>query len=180
MHGLHPCVGAERSSLMQARAGSSYPSFTDIRCGNGRPIQPGSVIRCHYEGRLANIGASKDDNSLGVFDSSRGKAPFVFVLGEGEVIQGWDLGLTAVGLDGEPMREGGIRRLLIPPELAYGGRGIKDPKDPQRFLIPPDSSLEFDIELLPTDGFVFRLQWEAGRVKERVAWWLGELLRGPG
>ena len=103
----------------------------DIRNGDGVVVKPGSIIRCHYEGKL-NDGTSR------VFDTSRGKEPFVFVLGEGQVIQGWDLGLLALGKDGAAMKEGGIRRLLIPPELAYGSKGIRDPQDRQKFIIPPD------------------------------------------
>jgi hypothetical protein len=103
------------------------------------------------------------------------------MLGEGQVIKGWEMGLIAPSSDdGKLMKEGGIRRLVIPPELAYGERGVRDPKDPQRYIIPPGSTLEFEIESLPTDGSLFRIQWEASQLKEKASWLIGELLRGPG
>ena len=69
------------------------------------------------------------------FDSSRGRAPFEFSLGGGEVIQGWDEGLVG-------MCVGEKRQLTIPPKLGYGSRGAGGG------LIPPNAVLLFDVELL--------------------------------
>jgi FKBP-type peptidyl-prolyl cis-trans isomerase len=70
-----------------------------------------------------------------VFDSSLDrKEPLQFVLGAGRVIAGWEKGVLG-------MKVGGKRKLLIPPELAYGSRGAGR-------VIPPNAALEFDIELM--------------------------------
>ena len=101
--------------------------YIDVVTGSGAVAEPGNVVTVHYTGMLTI------DNS--VFDSSveRGQ-PFQFVLGVGRVIEGWDEGIAG-------MRVGGERHLIIPPDLAYGERGFGD-------VIPPDSWLTFNVELL--------------------------------
>ncbi len=98
----------------------------DIEVGSGETPEMGKLVVVHYTGWLSEDG-TKFDSSLD------GGTPFEFVLGLGEVIAGWDEGLAT-------MNVGGKRRLIIPPELAYGEEG--------RPSIPPDSELTFDIELL--------------------------------
>ncbi len=98
----------------------------DIEVGSGETPEMGKLVVVNYTGWLSEDG-TKFDSSLD------GGTPFEFVLGLGEVIAGWDEGLST-------MNVGGKRRLIIPPELAYGEEG--------RPSIPPDSELTFDIELL--------------------------------
>jgi len=109
-----------------ARVTANGVVVQDIREGTGRELSSAQDISVHYTGTLS-------DGS--VFDSSltRGQ-PFKFGFGKGQVIKGWDEGLVG-------MREGGARRLVIPPELAYGERGAGG-------KIPPNATLTFLIELL--------------------------------
>ncbi|EMJ93328.1 peptidylprolyl isomerase [Leptospira alstonii serovar Pingchang str. 80-412] len=101
-------------------------AIKDIRVGTGKEAFSGSNVTVHYVGTLTN--GKK-------FDSSRDRrTPFTFNLGAGEVIKGWDRGVRG-------MREGGIRKLTIPPELGYGSRGAGA-------AIPPNSTLIFEVELL--------------------------------
>lgn len=99
----------------------------DVRIGYGREARPGDTIAAHYSGTLEN--GNK-------FDSSYDRAdPFVFVLGAGKVIPGWDIGIAG-------MKVGGKRKLIIPPDLAYGD------KEMGGGIIPANSTLLFDIELV--------------------------------
>ena len=98
--------------------------YEEIECGDGAEAKQGDTITVHYTGTL-------EDGSE--FDSSVGGQPFIFVLGAGEVIQGWDLGF-------EGMKVGGKRKLTIPSDLGYGPEGVPG--------IPPDSTLIFEVELV--------------------------------
>ena len=122
-----------RSGMISGANPSGMPSIstqqvhiTDTVVGNGTEAKEGDTVLVHYTGTLQG-GV--------VFDSSitRGE-PYEFTLGAREVIQGWDIGIAG-------MREGGKRRLVIPPELAYGEEGAPD-------AIPPNATLTFDVELL--------------------------------
>ena len=97
-----------------------------IETGTGDEAVPFANIDVHYTGKLA-------DGT--VFDSSVGRGePFRFILGSGQVIPGWDLGIRG-------MKPGGKRVLTIPPELAYGKQGAGG-------VIPPDATLTFEVELI--------------------------------
>ncbi len=98
----------------------------DIVVGEGTAAKPGDHVTVHYVGVSFATGKQ--------FDSSWDRMqPFDFPLGAGRVIQGWDFGVTG-------MREGGRRTLVIPPELAYGSRGVGP--------IGPDETLVFVVDLV--------------------------------
>jgi FKBP-type peptidyl-prolyl cis-trans isomerase len=98
----------------------------NLREGTGAEASAGKNVTVHYVGTLTN--GTK-------FDSSRDRGQgFSFKLGAGQVIKGWDQGVAG-------MRIGGLRKLTIPPELAYGARGFPP-------VIPPNSTLVFEVELL--------------------------------
>jgi FKBP-type peptidyl-prolyl cis-trans isomerase FkpA len=98
----------------------------DLMVGTGDEATTGKTVSVHYTGTLTD--GSTFDSSL-----DRGK-PFEFQLGAGRVIKGWDQGVVG-------MKVGGKRKLTIPSDLAYGARGFPP-------VIPPDSTLVFEIELL--------------------------------
>jgi FKBP-type peptidyl-prolyl cis-trans isomerase len=98
----------------------------DLQVGTGTEAKAGQSVSVHYTGTLTN--GKK-------FDSSRDRnEPFDFQLGAGMVIKGWDQGVAG-------MKVGGRRKLTIPPELGYGPMGYPP-------VIPPNSTLIFDIELI--------------------------------
>jgi len=97
----------------------------DIKTGEGREVMKGDTVSVHYVGTLQN--GTEFDNS-----KKRGE-PFEFTVGAGQVIQGWDEGLVG-------MKVGGQRILIIPPEMAYGERGVGP--------IPGNATLVFSIELV--------------------------------
>jgi FKBP-type peptidyl-prolyl cis-trans isomerase FkpA len=111
------------------------PAFTrtDLQAGSGREAQKGKGLTVQYTGWLYD--PSKPDLKGRMFDTSRDRGPFNFVLGAGQVIPGWDQGF-------EGMRIGGRRRLIIPPDLAYGVDGAGNG------IIPPNATLIFEMELL--------------------------------
>ena len=98
----------------------------DIKQGTGAEATAGQKVTVHYVGTLTN--GQKFDSSR-----DRGKG-FDFTLGRGQVIKGWDQGVAG-------MKVGGVRKLTIPPHLAYGERGFPP-------VIPPNSTLVFEVELL--------------------------------
>lgn len=107
---------------------------TDLLAGTGAEAVAGRPVTVHYTGWFHNPEAP---NAQGAeFDSSRSREPFTFTLGVGQVIAGWDQGVVG-------MRVGGVRRLVIPPSLAYGPA--------RNASIPPHATLLFDIELLSVD-----------------------------
>ena len=101
--------------------------YADLSVGDGPAAEPGKRIVFHYTGWLED--GTKFDSSL-----DRGKA-HKFVVDNGEVIKGWEEGMRG-------MKPGGKRRLIIPPNLAYGSHGSGDG------LISPNSTLTYDVEVL--------------------------------
>lgn len=102
--------------------------YIDVKSGEGAAAKEGETAVVHYTGWL--VSGKK-------FDSSKDRnQPFSFVIGARQVIKGWDEGVAG-------MKPGGIRKLIVTPELGYGDRGIGP--------IPPNSTLIFEVELLKTE-----------------------------
>ena len=100
--------------------------YIDLQLGQGDEAQLGKIVEVHYVGWL-------DDGTK--FDSSRDREhPFTFRLGTGDAIKGWDEGILG-------MKVGGKRKLIIPPELGFGKRGIGS-------VVPPSAVLHYEFELL--------------------------------
>lgn len=118
-------MDAEKSELT-----ASGLRITDLVVGTGEEASSGDTVVVHYRGTL-------EDGSQ--FDASYDRGtPFSFPLGAGRVIRGWDEGVQG-------MKVGGKRKLLIPPDLAYGSRGAGG-------VIPPNATLTFEVELLEVKG----------------------------
>lgn len=104
--------------------------YLDTTVGDGAEASAGQRVTVHYTGWLYTDGVQGAK-----FDSSKDRRdPFVFSLGAGMVIRGWDEGVAG-------MKVGGARTLIIPPELGYGARGAGG-------VIPGNATLKFDVELL--------------------------------
>ena len=102
----------------------------DLTVGTGAEATKGQQVTVHYTGWLMEGGKAGTK-----FDSSKDRGdPFVFNLGRGQVIKGWDEGVQG-------MKVGGKRKLTIPPAMGYGSRGAGG-------VIPPNATLVFEVELL--------------------------------
>ena len=117
--------------------GPTSPSFSapfsqvDLRLGTGVEATAGKILSVHYTGWLYD--GSKTDLKGLQFDSSAGLEPLKFTLGTGSVIEGFDRGAAG-------MRVGGIRRIVVPPSLAYGSA--------RNNSIPASATLVFEVELV--------------------------------
>jgi len=112
----------KKSQYTTTDSGLRYRIFKE---GTGPKPEKGDKVKVHYTGKLT-------DGT--VFDSSKGRGPFEFKVGTGQVIRGWDEGVV-------DMKVGEVRELVIPPNLGYGSRGAGN-------LIPPNSTLVFEVEML--------------------------------
>jgi FKBP-type peptidyl-prolyl cis-trans isomerase len=129
-----PATAATPPPAPAAAAPQETLLVTDLVKGVGDEALPGLTVVVHYTGWLYDPAAPELRGKK--FDSSRDRnQPFSFPLGAGHVIKGWEQGVPG-------MKVGGLRRLVIPPSLGYGSRNI------DKGLIPPNSTLLFEIELL--------------------------------
>jgi FKBP-type peptidyl-prolyl cis-trans isomerase FkpA len=106
-------------------------SQTDIRTGSGAEATSGKRVTVNYT--LWLYDASKAEQKGMMVQTTVGSSPFSFTLGNGQVIKGWDTGVNG-------MKVGGLRRLIIPPSLAYGASGNGP--------IPANATIIFEVELL--------------------------------
>lgn len=104
--------------------------YRDLAVGTGATAKVGKIVVVHIRGWLEDNG-KKGKEFLNSYD--RGK-PVSFKLGTNRVMQGWNEGIVG-------MKVGGKRRLMVPPELGYGAKGVGD-------IVPPKADLIFDVELL--------------------------------
>ena len=112
---------------------SAYAPFRtdDLRVGTGLVAVNGSVVNVNYT--LWLYDPEKPENKGILIESNFGKDPFTFTIGQSSVIQGWEQGIPG-------MMEGGLRRLIVPPSMAYG--------QIRAGLIPQNATLLFEVELL--------------------------------
>ncbi|MCA1248042.1 FKBP-type peptidyl-prolyl cis-trans isomerase [Massilia sp. MS-15] len=126
---------ASTSTAAPATAQAEGPAVAfqkiDAQVGTGKEAVAGSTAVVHYTGWLYDPAAPTQHGAE--FDSSRGRSPFSFQVGGGQVIPGWDEGVQG-------MKVGGKRTLILPPAMGYGAGGAGP--------IPPNASLIFDVELL--------------------------------
>lgn len=128
---IFACSGTKEASKDQKEAvvyetTASGLRFLDLVPGTGKKPSFGNRVKIHIIGKL--------ENGTVLENSYEEEGPIEFTIGDGEAIMGIEEGLLM-------MRQGGKRRLVIPPELAYGRRGVGE-------QIPPNATLIIDVELL--------------------------------
>jgi len=129
MSGTDPVAAAQALGTKtenEAVTAASGLQHIDVKEGDGAAAKAGDTVEVHYTGWF--VDGTKFDSSV-----DRGQ-PYAFLLGAGGVIRGWDEGVAG-------MKVGGVRKLIVPPDLGYGGAG-RAPR------IPPNATLIFEVELL--------------------------------
>jgi peptidylprolyl isomerase len=121
--------GSQVNAGQSADQAGGQLEIVEITSGNGAEAVDGKRVTVHYTGTLEN--GTKFDSSV---DRN---VPFTFTLGQGQVIAGWDQGVKG-------MKVGGKRKLVIPPQLGYGEKGVGG-------VIPPNAKLLFEVELLKVE-----------------------------
>ena len=125
--------GSSPTSPYSSSSGVTFSSV-DLTVGNGDTVVKGDRIKVWYTGWI--YVKSAPGNKGESFDSNRARELFRYIVGTGHVIEGWDQGVPG-------MKVGGIRRLIIPPELAYGSQG--------QGPIQPGATLIFEIEVVEVE-----------------------------
>lgn len=151
-----PRLSTSLNEMITARNGLQYE---DVEIGTGRNVFPGDSILCYYVGTYQKESSAGGDNpffaafskasggSTVTFDETELGEPAEVLIGRGQVIKGWDIGICGdQSLEIPPMKIGGDRKLIIPAELAYGERGAGSD-------IPPNTDLEFQVEILNAERF---------------------------
>ena len=123
-------INQEENTNMQNTQQIEGVKVTILREGNGEIAKAGDTVAMNYTGKLTD-GTTFDSNMDPKFQHVE---PFVFTIGAGMVIKGWDLGIAG-------MKIGEKRNLTIEPSYAYGSSGAGG-------VIPPNATLFFDVELL--------------------------------
>ena len=121
-----PSLEVDLSTMTKTPSGLYY---RDLVGGDGKVVAPGQFVAAKYTGWLTN-GTQFDA-------TGPNGSPYVFKIGGGQVIKGWDEGLLG-------MKVGGIRQLVVPPELGYGAAGSSG-------VIPPNAILVFRVEVVSAD-----------------------------
>ena len=148
---MRPLLVMAAAFLAVGCSGDSSPTFptllpfaefsqTDVRVGTGADATVGTRLTVHFSGWLYDPRLPEQKGQQ--FDTSAGRDPFTFTLGAGQVIQGWERGVPG-------MKVGGQRRLIIPPDLAFGASGASSAGGG---AVPSNATLVFDIELLEVQG----------------------------
>jgi FKBP-type peptidyl-prolyl cis-trans isomerase FkpA len=117
-------LGSECTTGEEIEASSGLV-YEELECGNGAKAAHGDALTVRYTGRLS-------DGTI--FDQTEAGETFEFLLDSDVLIAGWSEGVSG-------MREGGRRRLQIPPELGYGDGGLAG-------VVPPDETLTYVVELI--------------------------------
>jgi len=131
---LLPVVSAGCGGSPSTPSGYAPYSQIDLVFGDGTSAEAGKTLTVSYNGWLYD--ADAPDKKGVQFASSVTSGQMIFVAGSGEVIEGWDRGVIG-------MREGGLRRLTIPPSLGYGASRYS--------IIPPNATLVFELELMKVE-----------------------------
>jgi FKBP-type peptidyl-prolyl cis-trans isomerase len=109
--------------------------ITDVDSGTGKVAQKGDLLTVRYIMWLSDARQADSSDAQG--------SPFKFTLGTGMVIPGWDEGVPGMAV-------GGTRRLVIPPSLAYGDRGVANASGV--YVVPPNTTLVFIVQLVSDAG----------------------------
>jgi peptidylprolyl isomerase len=132
-------AGGPGAAPAPAPAPAALLEKDELKVGDGEEVRAGDTVTVHYRGTLAD--GSEFDSSLKPNDAGKVE-PVTFSLSPSAahpVIAGWQQGVPG-------MKIGGKRKLVVPPQLAYGDKGVTDASG--KVVIPPNSTITFEVELL--------------------------------